>query len=60
MSSTYWTLAATLTVLPLPVHAAQEVAGQLLKLLANPEGLVGDIDIDAEALEARLDRLRVS
>ena len=37
--------------------AAQEVARQLLELLAEPEGLVGDIDIDAESSTTGLDRL---
>lgn len=44
-----------LTVLPFSVHAAQEVACKLLELLANPESLVGDIDIDAKSKATALD-----
>jgi hypothetical protein len=49
--------AVVVDVRPFEVNAAQVVARQLLELLASPEGLVGDIDIDAESSATRLDCL---
>ena len=46
-----------LTVIPLPVQAAQKIACQLHELLADPECLVGDINIDAKSIAADLEGL---
>lgn len=43
------TVAVVLVVGPLRIQAVQVVAHDLLQLLTNEEGLIGDIDVDAQA-----------